>query len=301
MPYNPLLLLSSNLNSSVGSFSPEFPLNGTANQINAILKTLVFTPFPEYVGQFSIHFTLSETFQTYEWNVIFHAIPINDVPKLVNAQFSIYEGQSLTISSDNFLAVDADSTTSFIFILQDIRHVDLIVGNASTDRFTSSELDAGIVQLVHDGSDVAPSFQVVVSDGIAQSLPENVYCDFTGVNDAPFIVTNYLNISNGEEFIITLENIRAIDSDSLDSDLVLLFDNIQNCKFYNGDSLIKNGRTISQSLVSSGVVKIVHDGKFKAPNYSVTPGDGFLWGAPSFPSIFFNSAVSSFTFLFSLF
>jgi len=108
---------------------------------------------------------------------------VNDVPVIINNDLAIGQGQTVTFSSSQLSATDEE--TAF----DDLRFVisNLVQGQfnrissqqeAITD-FTQREVVLGDIEFVHDESEVAPSYDVVVvDDGSVQSMPDTALINF---------------------------------------------------------------------------------------------------------------------------
>jgi len=94
---------------------------------------------------------------------------VNDAPMLGNNRLSISQGATVTLDGSMLSAADVDHPdASVVFNVSDITagHFAL-AGDPSTPitSFDQSEISAGNVVFVHDGSDAQPGYSVSVSDG----------------------------------------------------------------------------------------------------------------------------------------
>ena len=124
---------------------------------------------------------------------------VNSAPTLSSPGFTVLEGGTLTMTTTQFHASDADSpaasltykvtaapSAGALFIDANNNGV-LDSGEALplNGSFTQAQLASGQVRYVHDGSENADSFGVSVSDGSISSAPVTIAVTRTPVNDAP--------------------------------------------------------------------------------------------------------------------
>lgn len=83
---------------------------------------------------------------------------VNDAPVLNSASLSVAEGQTVTLAASDFSVSDPDNT-SFTYLLSAISNgffqLSTAPGTAITS-FSTSQLNAGRVQFVHNGQEAAP-------------------------------------------------------------------------------------------------------------------------------------------------
>ena len=112
---------------------------------------------------------------------------VNDTPTVGNNSVSIVEGESKLISLNDMSATDVDNLDGSLL---------LVVANLSGGQFEStsapgiaitsftvSEIQNGTIQFVDDGDEFAPSYDVFVTDELANSVLVSADVDFTNVND----------------------------------------------------------------------------------------------------------------------
>jgi hypothetical protein len=117
---------------------------------------------------------------------------VNDMPVLVGNQLTINEGQSIVLSRANLNATDVDNpVASLIFNIITPSHGQFeIVSNpgVAINNFIQQQIFDGLIRFVHDGSELAPAYNVTVSDGVLTSPPAPAVITFSAnVNDAPFL------------------------------------------------------------------------------------------------------------------
>ncbi|MBW4598226.1 MAG: DUF4114 domain-containing protein [Calothrix sp. FI2-JRJ7] len=111
-------------------------------------------------------------------------------PQLVNnISLTVKEGETVTLTPNNFNTTDVDKSdpAKIKYIIQNLLQGQFKVNGNSLTEFTQKDINDGIVQFVHDGGEVAPSFDVEISDRVnrinVKLDPKSI--DFTHVNDEP--------------------------------------------------------------------------------------------------------------------
>lgn len=113
--------------------------------------------------------------------------PIDTAPRLDRLQLALTQGQTVTLSSADVSVTDLDTAA-------DALHVELLGVTAgrfesasrpgvAITQFTMADLLGGTVRFVHDGSAVAPSFSIRLSDDITTLAPRSAQISFTLTGD----------------------------------------------------------------------------------------------------------------------
>ncbi|MCY4043922.1 MAG: VCBS domain-containing protein, partial [Cellvibrionales bacterium] len=115
---------------------------------------------------------------------------VNTAPRIEHLRLTISEGDTLVLTSDELLAVDRELPANFIkWVVTDVQqgHFEGVTPEADGSLvFTQKQINDGEISFVHDGSQLAPSFSVQVTDGEFTTLPKPLtVVDFISVNDAP--------------------------------------------------------------------------------------------------------------------
>ena len=128
-------------------------------------------------------------------------LDVNDVaPTLTASSLTISEGQSVSISSSNLAATDEDSDDSALsFVVANVTNGQFLVGGVAATTFDQSQVTSGQVSFAHDDSELAPTFDVYVTDGELVSLTEAGAVVFTNVNDNPPVIPAGQGYSVGED------------------------------------------------------------------------------------------------------
>ncbi len=120
-------------------------------------------------------------------------VPVNDAPILnVNEGGTVDEGGSFVLTTKNLQVTDADNLPSELrYTLTSLpaNGTFLLKGTplGLKDSFTQEDIDIGIVEYLHDGSETtSDSVAFVVEDGAGGALSETIFkIAVTPVNDAP--------------------------------------------------------------------------------------------------------------------
>jgi len=160
-------------------------------------------------------------------NVAF--VPVNDPPVLENNQITVTEGTPFIVSTDNFSVIDPDNAeTELTFTISDLNGgvFNLIQEGVATEvtSFTLAQILAGQVQFVDNGDQIAPSFDVSVSDLEEGTVPAPVtITDFINVNDAPVANDDAgTGFSTNEDTPFTTGNVITNDVDEDGDALTIL-------------------------------------------------------------------------------
>ncbi|MBD0269283.1 MAG: cadherin-like domain-containing protein, partial [Cyanobacteria bacterium Co-bin8] len=226
--------------------------------------------------------------------------PINDLPIVQVSQFSVTEGGTVKLSSALLNTIDEESTAGQLTYTVTLTQADptkpdgfMIDGTLQTTSpvtFTQAQVNAGLVQFVHGGSNSAPQIALTVSDastGSFNTVPVDLKIAFTATNDAPLFNTNTLSISEGGTVIFNQNplalNLVTTDEESAPEDLVYTIDKVARGQFELIDAtsqttVLKVGDSFTQAQVNAGQVQFVHGGDELAPTYTLTVKDSGING-----------------------
>ena len=118
-------------------------------------------------------------------------------PEILNNSLSIEEGQTVVLTSSDLSATDADSNDpDLLFMMTNIEHGEfqLVSTGETITSFTQQQLIDGEIQFVHDGSELAPSYDVTVSDGLLIDTGSPVISFTANMNDAPVADDDTYNV-----------------------------------------------------------------------------------------------------------
>ena len=219
--------------------------------------------------------------------------PQNNRPTITQNSFSVNEGGTVTLTAANLNATDSDdSPTVLRYTVSNVTAGRFALSSAPTipiTSFTQTQVNSGAVQFVHDGGEAAPSYAISVSDGSAGSAATSPSISFTNVNDAPTIVANSLNISEGGTAILGHADLNATDSDNAPADLIYTTIGTTGGRFELVAAAGISITSFTQAQIDAGAVQFVHDGGEAAPSYSLSVSDGEFVSTASAATISFAS------------
>ena len=131
--------------------------------------------------------------------VIFGDIP----PVLATNSLSLSVGAAIQLNSTYLAAYDRNhNNNTLVFIPDGITHGQFeavgVPGVALTN-FTQQQITSGVIQFVHDGTLVAPNYNITVrSDGIAWTGPQPAKINFIGAPPSQFPSVIRLSSLNGK-------------------------------------------------------------------------------------------------------
>jgi hypothetical protein len=220
---------------------------------------------------------------------------VNDQnPVLTVNTLTVQENATVTLSTANFDATDADLPgDTLTFNVTNVTRGRFAFSSAigiAITSFTRAQLVSGIVRFVHDGSELAPTFDISVTDGAHPTTPVAGVVSFTNVSDqTPVVTANALTISEGGSVVLSTANLNATDADIPGETLSFNVTNVTRGQF----ELVSAAGTAITSFtladVTGGNVRFVHDGSEQAPTYSVSATDGTLSSTPAAATITFTN------------
>ncbi|NER81343.1 MAG: hypothetical protein F6K42_17605, partial [Leptolyngbya sp. SIO1D8] len=217
-------------------------------------------------------------------------IEVNDAPILVTNSFTITEGGLLTLNNPqtpgtvNLLAED-DTTPAeeLVYSVSNVTGGDFFDFLANpVNSFTQAQLISGDILFEHDGSEVAPSFDITVSDGEAEVTVAGNIEEFIEVNDAPTLEANELSVSEGESIVISPANFSASDPDTAPEVLTFNISDLSGGQFnlIEGETITEGITSFTLAQVIAGQVEFVDDGDEVPPSLSVSVSDEETTTAP---------------------
>ena len=251
----------------------------TQNDVN--LRSVLFVhDDSDTVPTYSLTVTDSEGGSTTDTEPEVVLTDVNDSPVISVNQLTLTEGDSVTLTRDNLLAIDEESGAGELTFT-----VGAAVqggqfefadnpGNAITE-FTQLDVDNGLVVFVHDDTNTEPAYSLTVTDGSGAangtSAESAATVSFTVVNDPPVITAASFTIEEGATVDITPDQLTASDEESDDGSLAYTVDSVANGSFLlDGDG----ATSFTQADIVAGRVAFQHDDSELAPAYTVTVADG---------------------------
>lgn len=211
--------------------------------------------------------------QTFNINVT----PVDDASEpIVNTGLQADEGGTAAITEDALSVTDVDtSPDSIVFTVTSApSHGQLELSSdpgTAVTQFTQADINAGLLQYVHDGSETTDdSFSFTVTDGTTELANDSFAIGITPVDDAPVQDTNGgATVDEGES--VTLSTLGASDVDTDPSALTYTVTSGPS----NGYLSLSNDpgteiTSFTQADINAGLVQYNHDG-------SETTSDAFTF------------------------
>lgn len=214
--------------------------------------------------------------------------PANTAPLLTANGLSIEEAQTVVLTAADLAATDAETPDAGLaFTVSNVLHGHFELSGTPVSSFLQSDVTAGNVSFVHDGGELAPSYDVEVGDGELTTAPVAATITFTASqSDPPVLVDNDLGLTEGQTVLVTPMNLSATDPDSFHSTLVFQMSDVTGGHFELSGTPTTS---FTQGELVDGLVTFVHDGGEAAPAYQVAVSDGVLSSAPAAATIAFTS------------
>lgn len=210
-------------------------------------------------------------------------------PQLIVNHLIINQGQTVLITQNNLNATDANHPSNKLqFVVNNVMHGYFTWSNGTDPiySFSQQSIKLAQIQFTHDSSTHAPSYNIsIYSSGFAYLPPQTATITF---NAAPILVNNTLLINQGQNLILTPENLAAIDAD--DHILNFTISQVQHGQFSYVTKQTFPIFTFFQQQIIDQQIQFTHDGSIFAPSYWVTVNDGRLnnQGGPVRASINFD-------------
>lgn len=181
----------------------------------------------------------------------------NDAPAITVNDFLVIEGATVTVTPDMLAANDVDGD-AVSFEVQNVIGGHFALNSAtatSISSFTAEQIADGYIVFVDDGDKIAPSFEVVASDGITRSAAVAGQIDFVSVKVMPTGVETVTEFTAIDPAAISAEGAIGIDSLSLQfdgsvdlTDIVGFVSNIEQLDLTQGAVAVSDALTLSDIL-----------------------------------------------------
>lgn len=217
---------------------------------------------------------------------IFDNITPSQEPVLVNNRLMIYRGQTRTLTSDFLSATDVDNDPgTLLFNVESVfrgRFQLAATPGIPVYSFQQFDITNGLIQFVHDGSELGPSYKVNVDDGYGACPHIPVAANITFITVPPSLVSNKLTIIEGQTIYITTQNIRALSANIMDPDLTFTVRNITHSQFEQASNPGIAIFSFTQQQILSNAIRYAHDDSKNPPRYMLSVGvanlnSPFVW------------------------
>ena len=195
-------------------------------------------------------------------------------PVLLNNQLTISNGQTVMLSSANLQAVETGfNVSNLIFYVSNVLNgyfSTAPIGNnvvKNLTSFTQAQIQNGAIEFVSVGNKQAPSYSVIVSDGMQTTSPSTVTVSFTG---APVITQNMLNITTGATITLTPAMLNVTAPSGIASNQVSL--SVNDLQHATMTSTLTKAAVSNFTLadVQAGDIQLTQDGSLITPSYTIT-------------------------------
>lgn len=202
---------------------------------------------------------------------------VNDAPRFSVNTLTLNEGQTVVLGNANLLTEDEESgPANLTYQVQSVANgrFELVAapGTAITS-FTQAQITAGAVQFVHSGSEQAPTYTLVVTDGGGTTATRASTINFTNLNDAPTFQASSIAITEGATITLGLGNINATDSDHPADQIVYSVANVVGGSFFLNGSPLAPGTTFNAVDLALGLVTFTDDGDNNPPSFDIIATD----------------------------
>ena len=206
---------------------------------------------------------------------------VNDDAAINSSHVSTSKGSTTVLSQQNFSLIDDDDDIG----VMNLRVENIVSGHFELEgtevtEFTMQQVMDGKVTFVHDGSDIAPSFEVAVKDDSlnAEFSPAIAATISHNTNAAPVVGETFVPVTEGEITTLTVAHLNITDLDSEASDVMIHFSNVTNGWFVGS---YNDSYYTSLQAVINGTVKFQHNGSENPPTFDIAVRDnmhGYEYG-----------------------
>ncbi|MBS0350178.1 MAG: FG-GAP repeat protein [Proteobacteria bacterium] len=201
--------------------------------------------------------------------VVFGDIP----PVLAKNSLNLQTNDRVQLNSTFLFAYDQNhQNNTLIFFASNVTHgyfESIDQPGVSITNFTQPQLSNGAIWFIHDGSPMAPGYDITVrSEGIALVGPATAKITYLQV---PAIINNSLIIHQGQTVVMSTNSLSVVDTHPANQ-VIFNVNNVQHGEFqlFPGNTTVL--QFTEQALVS-GQVLFVQDGSSNAPAYRIAATD----------------------------
>lgn len=215
-------------------------------------------------------------------------------PVLLNNAVYVNQGLPKRIFTTDLSASDADTFPDNLqFLFSDVQHAKFnllnLNGSLMVDNISSCLQEYVFnqqLELIPDGSVIAPSYRVAVTDGRSTTPSRLATVTF---NQAPVITVNSIILDQGQTTLIRPQDISATDDQTSNDDLVFQVTNITAGDYFEYSS--NRGYALvafKQFTLTVGNVEFFQNGSDILPTFSIRVTDGQIKTNWHTPTIHFN-------------
>ena len=215
--------------------------------------------------------------------------PINVIPRLLQNSLTLSNGEMVILSSMNLQASETNFNISqLIFTVNNVQQGNFyrLPANVTAYTFPQSYIQQGRIQFRHAGTNIAPSYSVIVSDDIQNTLPAGATINFQG---APTVQINPFNMTQSGSTILGPQLITITTGTVAPNLITLQLSNLQHVTFTNTQTGLPV-TSFTYADLQAGIIQLQQDGSPNAPSFTITasvpPG---ISSSPVTPTISFSA------------
>lgn len=191
------------LNVLANDINPDAPLStlgigalnttGLAGTATSDGTAITFTG--NALGTTTLTYTATNGLESTPVTVTIRVLAVNNTPTLVgDLNATVSEGTRVTLTTADIGYTDLDVADILVATVSGTVNGKVQVNGVDATSFTMSDVAAGRVSFLHDGSEtLSASFSMVVTDGKVVTAPATVQLAVTPVNDAPVLTGSVAN------------------------------------------------------------------------------------------------------------
>jgi Ca2+-binding RTX toxin-like protein len=195
--YDVILDATTQLNVLANDINPDAPLSalsigtidtaGLAGTATSDGNSITFTG--DVLGTTTLTYTATNGLVSTPATVTIRVLVQNNTPTLTgDLNATVLEGTRVTLTPADIGYTDLDAGDVLTFTASGAVNGAVQVNGVNASTFTMSDVTAGLVSFLHDGSETqSASFSLAVSDGKIVTAPVTVQLAVTPVNDAPIL------------------------------------------------------------------------------------------------------------------
>ena len=201
-------------------------IGGAANETiyQQVLRTITYSNMSQNADNTTRVLTVTVEDGVFGSNVATSRIQIltsNDAPTIVSNSLTITEGDTVVLTSTDLNSTDFEQTASQLtYTITGIsggRFEYVATPGVAITGFTQADINGGLVQFVHDGNEVAPSYNVTIGDGSLSNGPQTVNVTFTGANDTPVMNPATFSLPENSTLGTSVGFVTSSDTDAGDT------------------------------------------------------------------------------------
>jgi hypothetical protein len=290
-----MLALTSNrveINASLISLNVEGLTHGSFTAINASSSALT-SFYSQNVSNGAIQFVHDGTFLAPAYRIVaiikgayFYSDPQIDFlgypPNLLNNQLFVDEGLATILQLNDLSATDRDDAiNSLNFIVSNIQYGQFNQYNmmgqlleSNISQFSQQAIFDRQIQFLHDGSPLAPSYDISVTDSHSVTSSRSVAMTF---NHAPQLNISSIIIDQGQATTLRSQDISATDLETFDEDLIIEASNVTQGYFAYASNPNFSISAFRQFPLISGAIIFIQDGSNVNAGFMLRAFDGRIY------------------------